>query len=408
MKLLFIHEVDWIHKVKYEIHELPEQLSLRGHEIDFIDFPEETPLAGKLGFPGFRTVNRVITSYTYPGSRVRVISPGRILPAPLDRLVATLTFLPALVSRIRKQRYDAIVLYAVPTNGWQTVVVARLMGVPVIFRALDVSHLIRKTKLRAIVRVAERFVYRRVNWLSANNSELLSYCVANGASVSKSSTNYPGLDISHFARPTRNVTLRKALDISENTRVLIFVGTLFVFCGLDRVLSDFATLDTQSLDVKLLILGDGDLFKELKRMVVAHGLESKVMLLGRINFEQLGDYLSLADVAVMPFRSEVVSELALPWKVVQYLAAGVPVVASPLKGLMSAFPPGVGVRYVNPSETFAKIMCDLAFNTKEIEQLVSRGSQTVRSKFLWDDNIREFEEMIRQVSGRLQSQRNPQ
>ena len=40
MKILFVHEVNWRKKPIYEIHDYPELLSLRGHEISFIDFPE--------------------------------------------------------------------------------------------------------------------------------------------------------------------------------------------------------------------------------------------------------------------------------------------------------------------------------------------------------------------------------
>ena len=37
MKILFIHEVGWFNKVIYEMHDFPELLSLKGHEVHFKD-----------------------------------------------------------------------------------------------------------------------------------------------------------------------------------------------------------------------------------------------------------------------------------------------------------------------------------------------------------------------------------
>ena len=40
MRFLFVHEVNWHEKVTYEVHDIPELLSIAGHEATFIDFPE--------------------------------------------------------------------------------------------------------------------------------------------------------------------------------------------------------------------------------------------------------------------------------------------------------------------------------------------------------------------------------
>ena len=397
MRLLFVHEVDWVNKVKYEIHELPELLSLRGFEVDFIDFPEDSQTRNRFATFRLRLITRRIRSHTYLGSQVQVVSPGRILLSPFDRLLATVTFLPVLLKMIWRRKYDAIILYSVPTNGWQTVLVARLMGIPVIFRALDVSHLIRKTRMKRLVLLAERFIYRRANWLSANNAALLEYCVGNGADPEKSSVNYPGLELAHFRPSGRSHILRESLDVSGEDKVMIFLGTLFNFCGLDRIISDFAEPDVRDLKVKLVILGDGEFKHELQKLAKSLNLEPKVKFVGRVDFSQIGDYLSCADVAVMPFKSETVAEMALPWKVVQYVAAGLPVVASPLKGLRSAFPPGHGIQYLSQYENAVKTMYDLSHNHELVDQLVEYGQQIVQSKFLWESNIVEFEGLIRGV-----------
>ena len=38
MNILFIHEIDWLRKVVFEIHTLSELLSLSGHRVYAIDY----------------------------------------------------------------------------------------------------------------------------------------------------------------------------------------------------------------------------------------------------------------------------------------------------------------------------------------------------------------------------------
>ena len=40
MRILIIHEIDWINKVAFEPHHLAEIFSLKGHEVFVIDCPE--------------------------------------------------------------------------------------------------------------------------------------------------------------------------------------------------------------------------------------------------------------------------------------------------------------------------------------------------------------------------------
>ena len=55
MKILFVHEVNWRTKVVYEVHDYPELLSLAGHEVVFIDFPERNKPSGLARFLDLRT-----------------------------------------------------------------------------------------------------------------------------------------------------------------------------------------------------------------------------------------------------------------------------------------------------------------------------------------------------------------
>jgi len=336
-------------------------------------------------------------SRTFSGSRVRVITPGRVFPAPIDRFVASLTFLPCLVRLIRAHRYDIIVLYAVPTNGWQTILVARLFGTPVLYRGLDVSHEIRKSSFRRLIRVAERFVYRHSTWLSLNNEELLNYCVDTGARRDRCSVDLAGVGGDWNAPRKSALELRSQLSIPSERRIIYYLGSLFAFSGLPRVLDDLARNSQLRSMVSVVITGDGELIDELTRMVKELNLQDCVRLVGRIRFDQIPVYLAMADVGIVPFEMGLVSHAAFPWKVVQYLAAGVPVVATQLKGLQSVFSEGVGVTYASPQRPLLERVEELLADRGLADSIARRGLDFVDKNFRWKHNVGKFEDRFKSI-----------
>lgn len=66
MKILFIHEVNYRGKVVFEMHEFPELLALAGHEVHFLEFPED------IGIRNFslRTRRQTISGKAYPEAKV--------------------------------------------------------------------------------------------------------------------------------------------------------------------------------------------------------------------------------------------------------------------------------------------------------------------------------------------------
>ncbi len=397
VRILFVHEVNWREKVTFEMHELPELLSLRGHDVDFVDFPEGVSPRGFRRLLDLRTNSVVYRSRTYPGSHVHVVTPGRIVGPPIDRLVASFTLVPCLISLLRAKRYDIIVLYAVPTSGWQTLLLANLFKVPVLYRGLDVSHAIRFSAFRGLIKVAERFVYRRSSWLSLNNEKLLEYCVSMGASRARCSVDFAG--VAEHLNPSDDqvLRLRSQLSIASDRKIIYFLGSLFTFSGLSRVLDELASNSRRRAMISLIVTGDGDLMSELTKKVREHQLQDCVHLVGRIPFNQISVFMALADVGIIPFDRLLVTHVAFPWKSVQYLSARVPIVASQLDGLQSVFPEGYGVIYDSPERSILDRVEDLLTDPEFAGTVALRGEQIVNHKFKWKYNVLNFEDRFRSV-----------
>ena len=350
MKILFIHEVNYRSKVIFEMHEFPEMLAIAGHEVHFLEFPEGTGIRSS----SLRTRSTTISGRAYPKARINLITPPNLGGGFTDRLMAPITVIPQLRKLISKGGFDVVVLYAVPTSGWQTVRIAKKAGVPVVFRALDVSHLIRKGLTSQLVKLAERYVYRRATVISANNLFLGDYVTNLGQRIDSPIVNFPPLDIDHFANKDRH-QMRINMSIDQDSFVTTYMGSLFSFSGLLQVVADFSKLSEAS--DRLLIIGGGEIENELRKKVKELNLENRVIFTGVISYDELPEYLSISDALINPFESTLVTNLALPHKVLQYLAIGIPTISTKLSGLFESLGESAGIYWVDsPDKIVEKCM----------------------------------------------------
>jgi glycosyltransferase involved in cell wall biosynthesis len=176
------------------------------------------------------------------------------------------------------------------------------------------------------------------------------------------------------------------------------MGTIFRFSGLVELLAELAPALRLDKSIKFLILGDGEDFNRLHQLAITLGLQSQVIMPGRIEYDLLADYLRLGHVALLPFKQELVTHGALPGKVLQYLACGLPTIATPLDGLQSMIPPNQGILYANNSQEMAKIAIDLATNPIQQHDLASLGVDLMILHCNWKTQLQSFEQMIASVS----------
>ena len=400
MNFLFIHEVNWRDKVTFEIHDIPELLSIDGHSVSFIDYPEVSIDKKSSNFWFFRTTFSRIQSRTHKGSTVDVRTPGRILPGVADRLVASLTFVPLLIKTIRSEKIDLIVLYGVPTNGWQTVLVAKLLRVPVIFRAIDVSHLLRGSLYKNLIRTAERFIYRNVDHISVHNAALAEYCASFGANSNNISIDYPRLDTERFTPFARDQDLASNYGINQEHKVVFYRGTLYRFCGLEQFLELFAETLRNDENILVLIIGSGEAEKDIADTIERLGIQRQVIMRPFVDYSEMVKHICLADVSVNTFVPSLVTDCALPGRVLQSLACGIPVVSTPLKGLISYTGDSKSVVYAPLGVEFVDVVNDLLLNKPKRDQLSVAGRELVASKGNWQEFTTEFVELCQSVLAR--------
>jgi glycosyltransferase involved in cell wall biosynthesis len=398
MRFLFVHEVNWREKITYEVHDIPELLSIAGHEVTFIDFPEFAKTDPRNRNFGFRTSRVFSQSRAHQGSKVDVFTPGGVVAGNLRRYFATLTFVPLFWRTVRERNIDVVVLYGVPTNGWQTVLLAKILKVPVIFRAIDIAHLLRDTRFKNLVKVAERYIYRNVAHISAHNEALKNYCVSLGASINNVSIDFPSVDLARFKPHPRDKELASSLGIHSGQKVVLFRGTLYRFSGLEIFIELFADYLRQNSDTCLLIVGSGEAEEVIRNTITKYDLDKQVTMRPFVSYDELVRHICLANVSVNTFIPSLVTHCVLPGRVLQSMACGIPVVSTPLQGMMNYSHGSDTVVYRNLGPSFVEAVADLLADDTKSQILGQAGRNLVTSKGSWQDFVDNFANLTQKVS----------
>jgi glycosyltransferase involved in cell wall biosynthesis len=173
-----------------------------------------------------------------------------------------------------------------------------------------------------------------------------------------------GVDASLFSPDTSRRT---------NGPTVLFMGTIYRFSGLDRVIRDWKSLLAVFPTARLLIVGAGEDQNRLAGLANEAGVASNVVFTGMQPYSALPDFIRSSDVCINPFELNGITEKILPTKLFQYLACGKPVVATRLPGAVP-FLSGEedGVLYSDKENT-VPMLAKLLANPRRCSELGTRG-----------------------------------
>ena len=199
------------------------------------------------------------------------------------------------------RRPDVIVsLYAEPVFllGW---LLARLRGSKIAFWCvMTADSWVRRSRWKDWVK---RWVFPRVDALLSPGGDGRAYALRFGAREDRVWTLEHSIDVEHFVSgrerflPERD-ELRQAAGLKGTT--FVYVGRLWWGKGLTHLIDAFEKVQgEESLDVSLLLVGDGPDEAALRRSVAERGLRN-VVFAGFQTKDALPRFYAMADVFVFP------------------------------------------------------------------------------------------------------------
>ncbi len=333
MKILVVHEVSYLKKVTYEFQILPEALSLLGHEVTVVDFDDTPCSSPRKPIFGLATERYDKVHRAYPDASITLRHPGTIRIPILSRISGSVAATLEIRRVLSETPFDAMLLYGVPTVGIQSVLTARRYDVPVFFRSIDVSHkLVPFRVLSPLTRLIERYVYKSADGVSALTPRLKDYVASHGVPPTRIGVLPAGVDVEMFSGGERKPSPLNEWGIDPHDPVILFMGTIYRFSGLDTVIRDFPRLLSEHPNARLVVVGHGEDQARLSKLAASTGVSRNVIFTGRQPYQLLPDIIRASDICINPFELNDITRDILPTKLFQYLACERPLVATRLPG----------------------------------------------------------------------------
>ncbi len=391
MRILVVQESDWIKRGPHQNHHLMERMNERGHEIHVIDFEitwRESPDLG-LYLDGKTFVDfRKATS----NGHVTVVRPAMVRLPVLD-YYSIFQFQRRVIKRQFAEFKPDIVIGFGILNSWIAIRQAMMRSCPFVYYVIDELHtLVREPYLQGVARLVESWNMRNSDLVISINQKLCDYALEMGARPERTRTIGAGVDINSYAMASRDENLRHQLGISDSDIVLFFMGWLYNFSGLKEVAEALASRDKRLERVKLLVVGQGDLWDTLTEIRDKNNLNGRLILIPWRPYREIPHYLSVADICILPALPHKTMMTIVPIKLYEYLAAGKPVIATPLPGIVREFGDHSGIHYIsNPREVPAK-----AFELVHLG-LLADSAERARNRVKgcsWENVTDEFERTL--------------
>jgi colanic acid/amylovoran biosynthesis glycosyltransferase len=199
---------------------------------------------------------------------------------------------------------------------------------------------------------------------------------------------YNGISLSRF-HPT---------DFGTGTPAIITIGRLIEKKGFADLIQACALLTARRRNFACEIIGEGPLEATLQAQIAAAGLEGIVRLAGPQTQAEIALRLAHATIFVLPCTREEGGGMDnLPTVIMEAMAAGLPVISTPVAGVPEMVEPDVNGELVPEHEPVAicAALERLISDPARARRLGDRGRQIAKEKFSIQESARQLQELFR-------------
>ena len=338
----------------------------------------------------FENVSRV-----YSGANITVVRPPIIKVPSFDYASLVFTRRAEIKKQLQEFKPDVVVGFQVltPYIGSR---LAKKFDVPFIYYWTDVYHAQIPLKFyQPIGKMIEKRVLKDSDAVVVINDMLKDYVLNLGSDPEKTHVEKAGLDFDFFNIKTSGENLREKFNIEEDDVLILFVGWLYKFSGLEETAMEICKNRETVKNIKLLIVGEGDAYHDLKQLITDHGMEDYVFMTGKQPYQSIPEFIAASDICILPsFNNDIMNDI-VPIKMYEYMSMSKPVIATELPGVQKEFGENNGVFYVKtPQEVYHK-----ALDIIENHDLINLGlkSRNFVLKNDWNTVVEDFKSIVQQV-----------
>ncbi|MCZ6678466.1 MAG: glycosyltransferase family 4 protein [Candidatus Poribacteria bacterium] len=188
-------------------------------------------------------------------------------------------------------------------------------------------------------------------------------------------------DVDYFAGLALNSEI---INSYQGQFVLTYVGGFGSHRGIDVPIRALPQLIEKIPNVKLLLVGDGNIRSDLEELVRTHNVSDYVEFTGWQPFELMPTYIALSDICLVPHHANPHTDATVPHKLFQYMLLEKPVVVSscrPLARIVRETKAGLVFESGN-CDDFARRCLELIDRDKR-QLLGASGRKAILEKYNW-------------------------
>lgn len=310
---------------------------------------------------------------------------GPSLPGPL-RYALPLVHLPMALRAARAFKPDAI--YERFSAYGLGVLLGKLLGVPVLSMVLDKQATwITLAGADRLISTAPRLIDTRYH--------------------GKLEKVFWGANIEMFHPEVSGAALRHRLGVGPDELLYGYTGALYPWHGLEDLVDAAHLLerDERAQNVRYLILGSGALEEPLRERVARLGLEHRFIMVPRVPYAEVPEYVAACDVCVAPYNPDRHPHFRKhgmfldPLKVFEYLAAGKPTITFDSKNMRALFDGDRHLVLHGPGDVvgIAAAIVRLATRPDLRAQLAAEGRDHVLENYSWRAHGEHLTRMFEQL-----------
>ncbi len=191
--------------------------------------------------------------------------------------------------------------------------------------------------------------------------------------------------------------------IEAPRRYIIYFGAVQAWQGVDVLLKAFARLrDLDDLHLVICSSNHSRRSKLLRKLAEKLEIDSKIIWHFGLSEEELSSWLQHAELSVAPLTecSRNIEQGCAPLKILESMAAGVPVVASDLPSVREIMTDKIHGRLIHPDRPgeLARIIRVLLQYPEVLKEMGENSIEKIRSEFLWEKSLETLKRKYREIT----------
>lgn len=206
---------------------------------------------------------------------------------------------------------------------------------------------------------------------------------------------YHGIDTDSTDITLTDNNLRNKLNFGKDDFVVGYTGRITFAKGLEMLIDVFADLIIKYPKLKLLLVGDGEIKKEIEEKISMYGIKSICKITGFV--DDIQNYYNIMDLFILPSKSE-----GIPLTLLESMFFGNITISTNVGGIPEIVENGINgfiIKKDDFNELKEKII-DIYNSYGNYKQLSENANKTITNKFNLRKNVFEIEKEILNIVNR--------